>query len=1213
MGEKKTALKASDYVHLHNHSHYSLLDGLSKVPAMLDRAKELGMEAMAITDHGTLSGLIEFYKEARARDIKPILGIETYVAARSYTDKDASKDKNYYHLIILAMNNTGYQNLMQLSTDANLDGFYYKPRIDHELLEKYNEGLIVLSACIGGEIGDALRQGQYEQAKKTAQWYKKVFGDRYYLELQDHGHNEHPAKWDEQVAVTQETLKLAKELDIPVVVTCDAHYLKHEDQEAHEILLCVQTGSFLTDEKRMSLKDFELHVTEPEDIIKRWGDDNPEAITNTRAIADRCNVELELGKILIPKFPVPKGENEKSYLHQLVYRGLAWRYGGQKPATAAKMTIKEAQKTLPDDVLKRAQYELSVVDGMGFNGYFLIIWDFINWGKNEGIVFGPGRGSAAGSIVAYALRITELDPLTYDLLFERFLNPDRISMPDIDIDIQDSRRDEVIQYCVRKYGENRVANIVTFGRMAARNAVRDVARVLQVPYAESDRLAKMIPPPVQGRHIPLAKSLIDNADLRQENETNEQSARVFELAVKLEGTIRSHGVHAAGVVIAPNDIVKFAPLEMAQKGVVSTQYSMGPIEDLGLLKMDFLGLSNLTIIKNALRIIKKVYGKDIDINTIPLDDKKTFELLQRGDTTGVFQFESSGMKRYLKELKATEFDDVIAMGALYRPGPLSAGLTDSFIKRKNHLEPISYAHPLMENALGTTFGVLVYQEQVMQISRDVSGFTGGEADTLRKAIGKKKLDVMEKMQVKFVDGAIKNGVPRNVIEKFWKDLLGFADYCFNKSHSACYGMISYQTAYLKAHYPAAFMAALMTSDYDDTDRLAIEITECKHMGIEVLPPDVNESFVEFAVVPKGDPMHDPVRFGMNAIKNVGTGAVEEILRARGDQNFESLEDFFGKVNTRIVNRKALESLIRSGAFDRFASRSQLLHNVDGCLAFASRIQKESLSGQEDLFGSSLEIPEHMKPKINLEKAALEHTPVEQLQWERELLGLYLSQHPLKAFETYLEELTVPLSELKPEMDGRLTVVGGSITEMREITTKNGQKMAFIKLADMKGETELVLFPSVYQQTSGIWERDRVVLVRGKVNAKDRQTGELMQDIKILAEEAREITEEQARVYQPTGKKQKIPSAGRKLKETKAAAEKKVEKRVYVRLMDSQDTNLLTTLKQIIDEFKGSNEVVLVLGENDKKQIIKLPSGMDPSEDAIERLQAAVGKEQVVVQ
>lgn len=1204
MPNKVATVSARDVVHLHNHTQYSLLDGLTKIPALMDYVKESGMEAVAITDHGTLSGLIEFYKEAKARNIKPILGMETYVASRSMTDKDPVKDKFYYHLILLAMNNTGYQNLMRLSTEANLNGYYYKPRVDHELLEKYNEGLIVLSGCIGGEVGDSLRQGQYEQAKKTAAWYKKVFGDRYYFEVQDHGHPEHPSKWDEQVTVTDQTFKLATELDIPCVVTSDAHYLKHEDQEAHEILLCVQTGSFLSDTDRMSLKEFELHVTHPDEIIARWSKEHPEVITNSRAIADRCDVDIELGKILIPKFPVPKGKTEKSYLHQLVYQGLAHRYGKQTEEKAETLTIPEVKKILPAEINERVEYELSVIDNMGFNGYFLIISDFINWGKDEGIVFGPGRGSAAGSIIAYALKITELDPLKYDLLFERFLNPDRISMPDIDIDIQDSRRDEVIQYCVDKYGTDRVANIVTFGRMAARNAMRDVARVLQVPYAEADRLAKMIPPPIQGRHIPLETSLKENFDLQTEYEQNEQYKRVFDLAVQLEGTIRSHGVHAAGVVIAPDDIVKFTPLEMAQKGVVSTQYSMGPVEELGLLKMDFLGLSNLTIIKNTLRIIKKVYDKEIDINTLPLNDKKTYKLLQNGDTTGVFQFESAGMKRYLRELKPTEFSDIVAMGALYRPGPLSAGLTDSFIRRKNGEERVTYEHPLMKAALESTYGVLVYQEQFMQISRDVCGFTGGEADTLRKAIGKKKRDLMQKMETRFIEGAVENGIPRPLIEKFWKQLLGFADYCFNKSHSACYGLISYQTAYLKANYPAAFMAALMTSDYDDTDRLAIEISECSHMDIKVLPPDVNESFLEFAVVPESE----SVRFGMAAIKNVGTGAVEEILRAREEGKFTSIEDFLGRVNVRVVNRKALESLVKSGAFDRFGNRSTLLVNLDTIVAFAGRLQKEQNNGQTDLFGN-LESSEVTMPQLTLESAPDKFSQHEQLLWERELLGLYLSQHPLQSYETFLSEQTIPLNSLLPEHDGKAVTIGGIVNDIREIMTKNGQKMAFIKIADLLGETELILFPSIYQQTLGMWEKDCIMLVRGKVSAKDRD-GNIGTEIKILVDDAREVTTEQAAAYQATGKAKKVPKAKKpSAKKTPVIAK---ESRLYIRISDSNDQDTLQTLKRTIDAHPGEQEVVLVIGSNEQRQIIKLPTKVTNEPNIIEQLMTLVGKENIVV-
>lgn len=1234
-------LKPSDYVHLHNHTQFSLLDGLTRIPDLVDYVKDTGMEAVAMTDHGTLSGAIEFYKEATGKGVKPIIGIETYVATRKHTDKDPQKDKQRFHLIIMAMNETGLKNLFQLSTIANLHGYYYYPRIDHELLEKYNEGLIISSACMGGEVGDAVKNGDMKRAKEIASWYKSVFGDRYYLEIQDHGHPENPLHSEEQRVVNEGVLKLGKELDIKVVVTCDAHYLKHENQDAHEILLCIGTGSFLSDEKRMSLKDYPLHVEDPKEIIGRWGKDHPEVILNTREIADRVNLDIELGKILIPKFPVPEGETEKTFLDKMVYRGMAWRYGGVPEEEAAKMTIAEAQKHVPEDAMKRAGYELGIVDQMGFNGYFLIVSDFINWGKNQGIIFGPGRGSAAGSIIAYAIKITDLDPLKYDLLFERFLNPDRISMPDVDVDIQDTRRDEVIQYCAEKYGQDRVSNIVTFGRMFARNAVRDVARVMQVPYSDADRLAKLIPQPVQGRHIPLATSIKDDADLRREYESNEISRQVIDQAMILEGTVRSHGVHACGVIIAPDDLVNFVPLEMAQKGVVTAQFPMGTVEELGLLKMDFLGLSNLTIINNALRIIKRVYGRDINLTDIPLDDKAAYDLLGSGDTTGVFQLESAGMKRYLKELKPTVFEDIVAMVALYRPGPMQ--FIDDFIARKHGHKKIVYPHPSMENSLKNTYGVLVYQEQVMQISKEVCGFTGGEADTLRKAIGKKKIDLMAKMKDKMIDGGERvSGIPRDLMERFWKQLEDFAAYCFNKSHAACYGLIAYWTAYLKASYPAAFMAAVMTSDYDDTDRLAIEIVECKKMGIDVLPPDVNESYMEFAVVPdpeNPDNRKAPIRFGMNAIKNVGTGAVEEILRAREiDGRFTSLEDFFSKINPRIVNRKPLESLIKAGGFDRFGDRSKLLHNLDMMLAWANRLQKELNSGQVDLFGNLIDDGVMERPQLTLEKAATVYTARDQLLWERELLGLYLSQHPLEMFETFLTEQAMPMIELKPEHEGRGVVVGGTISDVREITTKNGQKMAFIKLEDKTSELELILFPGAYVQTMGLWERDRVVLARGKISAKDRE-GNLGEEVKILVDDAREVTAEQAQAYQPTGKKMRGPGGKRSAaaaitatkdriavadaKKTEKKAEGETEKtegfkpprneRVYIRLVDSQNQQLLLSLKQVIDNAKGATDVILVLGPPESKQIIKLPSGIQKEDTIIGKLCEIIGEDNVKVQ
>ena len=1233
------ALKPSDFVHLHNHTFHSVLDGLTKIHDLVDKVKELGMEAAAVTDHGTMSGILDYYKTAKKAGIKPIIGIETYVATRSRFDRDPGKDKQRFHLTVLAMNNTGFHNLMKLSTRANLEGMYYKPRIDHELLEELNEGLIVLSGCASGEIGVALKEDDYDRARDIAKWYKSIFGDRYYLELQDHGHPKSNTHWDVQAKINEGLIKLSKELDIEMVVTCDGHYLTHEYQDAHEILLCVGTGSYLSDEKRMSLKDFELHLTDPRDIIDHWGEEFPEVIRNTKKIADRCDVEIELGRILIPKYPLPDGENEHSYLLRLTYQGLLQRYNGASKEEAEKLDPDEIIPQLSEEVRERAKMELGVMGNMGYEGYFLIVQDFINWGKSQGIVFGPGRGSAAGSIIAYALNITDLDPLKYGLLFERFLNPDRISMPDIDVDIQDTRRDEVIEYCAKKYGEDHVSNIATFGKMFGRMAVRDVARVLEVPYAESDRLAKLVPPPNQGRHIPLSVSIKEDADLRNEYENNPTAKEVLDYAIQLEGTIRSHGVHACGVVIAPDTLVNYIPLEMAQKGVVATQFPMGEVEELGLLKMDFLGLSNLTIINNAMRIIRKAYKKEINLSELPLDDKKTYELFQRGDTTGVFQLESAGMKRYLRGLKPTTFEDIIAMVALYRPGPMQ--FIDSFIRRKHGEEEITYLHPGMKNSLKNTYGILVYQEQFMQISKEWCGFTGGQADTLRKAVGKKKIDLMKKVKPEFVEGAVKvGGATKEIAETFWTQLEEFANYCFNKSHAACYGLIAYWTAYLKAHYPDAFMAALMTSDHDDTDRLAIEITECKHMGISVLSPDINESFVEFAVVPN----ENKIRFGMSAVKGVGVGAVEEVLRAREDGPFTSVEDFARRVSTSKFNRKAWESLIKSGAFDDMGDRSDLLFNLDSITSFASKLQKEAASGQTNLFGMlGGDDAASVQSTLHLQKAPVKHDDKERLMWERELLGLYISAHPLDRYETYLSEQTQPLTQLVPEYDSRMMTVGGIISTVRTIVTKSGSKMAFVGIEDKFGEGEIIVFPNLYEKVGAKLVQDAVIRVSGKNSARDRD-GNLGNESKLIADDIIVITDNDINGYESTGRKMDAPKISSAVKKErreayrnqkngispKSAVKNDAAKpqpkthsapvnvapeipasKLFVYIKDPNDHSRLVKMKSVCGENAGTTDVVLVLGEKEKSAM-RLPFKVDANDNLLSQLKNTLGEECVVL-
>jgi DNA polymerase-3 subunit alpha len=825
-------------------------------------------------------------------------------------------------------------------------------------------------------------------------------------------------------------------------------------------------------------------------------------------------------------------------------------------------------------------------------------------------------------LLAYALRITDLDPLEYGLLFERFLNPDRISMPDIDTDIQDTRRDEVIEYCAQKYGEGRVSNIVTFGKMMAKNAVRDVARVLEVPYAEADRLAKLVPDPVMGRHVKLKDAIVNEKDLKNEYETNPTSKEVVDFAMRLEGTIRNHGVHACGVVIAPNDLVKYMPLEVSAKGPIATQFPMGQVEDLGLLKMDFLGLSNLSVIQSAIRIVKKVYGDVINVSELPLTDKKTFELFQRGDTTGVFQFESAGMKRYLRDLKPTEFEDIIAMVALYRPGPMQ--FIDSFIRRRHGKEPITYLHQGLAESLKSTYGILLYQEQFMQASKEWCGFTGGQADTLRKAVGKKNIDLMKKVKPEFVEGAVKvGGASKEVAEKFWDQLLKFADYCFNKSHAACYAMIAYWTAYLKAHYPDAFMAALMTADMRWTDRLAIEMAECKRMGIKVLGPDINESYADFATVGKTR----TVRFGMAAIKNMGKALVEEVIEER-DKNgkFESVCDFAKRVNATKFNKKSWEAAIKTGAFDKLGDRSDLLFNLEKIQAYGAKMQKEAASGQTDLFGAlggAATVPE-----VEIVPAPTKFSEKEQLMWERELLGLYISAHPLEKYSAYFSEQTVPLSTLKLEMDGCRATVGGIITAVRTITTKSGSKMAFVKIEDEVADVEIIVFPKIFEVMGAKLLQDTVVKATGRINTKDA-SGHDSGEIKIIADEVAEVTDEELESYRSTGTKLKASSAGAKIRNVAAGTKLTDDgaqvkppptevtlvvptkpKKIFVMIENPSDHDALKKLKQACNVHLGLSEIILVLGR--EKRPIRLPMKCDADSDLVAKLVEIFGEDQVKV-
>ncbi len=1061
------------FTHLHVHTHYSLLDGLAKVDEILDRAKELGMDSLAITDHGVLYGAIEFYIKAKERGIKPIIGCEMYLTSGDYLSKNNTReDKTRYHLILLAKNEIGYKNLMKLISVAHLEGFYYKPRINKALLRKYSEGLIGLSACAQGEIPETAINGKIEDAQKLALEYQEIFGKgNFYLEIQHH------PKFSNQDVANKALIEISKKFGIPLVATNDIHYINKEDNVIQDILLCIQTNRKVTETNRMNLMDFELYLKSPEEMAEHFKE-IPEALSNTQEIVDKCNLEITLGETQLPHFDVPEGYTAETYLLKITEDGLKKRFG----------------ENITEEHQKRMDYELDVIRKTGFASYFLIVQDFVNWAKQQGIVVGPGRGSAAGSFVSYLIGITNIDPIKYDLLFERFLNPERISMPDVDMDFADDRRDEVLEYVRQKYGNDHVAQIITFGTMAARAAIRDAGRALGLPYDFCDKTAKMIP-----MFSTISDALEQVKEFSDLHKNDEGGKKLIDSASRLEGVVRHASMHACGVVITKEPVTEYTPLQkITGKGDGTvTQYSSSTkysfVEKIGLLKMDFLGLKNLTIIQNALKIVKKTYGQDIDINDIPLEDEKTFKLLQEARTTGVFQLESSGMKRYLKLLKPNVLEDIIAMVALYRPGPMD--WIPDFISRKHGEKEIKYLHPNLKPILEKTYGVAVYQEQVMQIAQALAGFTLGEADVLRKAMGKKIFALIQEQKHKFIEGCMKQGIAGTVGEKVFAYIEPFAGYGFNRSHAACYALVGYQTAYLKAHFPAEFMAALLTSDQDNIDRVAIEIAECREMGIEVLPPNVNESFEQFAVITDAENNTKKIRFGLNAVKNVGHTIAHEIVEERKrNGKFLSLNDFVERVRHKDLNKKSIEALSKVGALEEFSERNSIIASIENILAHSKNIEKLKNSNQTSLFGDA----DIKLPPIKLE-VSIEASKKEKLTWEKELLGLYISDHPVKDYQEYFEKTALPIRNIGTESVGQMVSVGGIISKIKKIFLKNQKTMMFVTLEDMNSTMEILVFPKVLEATGSMWQEEKIILASGKISDKDGSFKLLCDTVKVVNE------------------------------------------------------------------------------------------------------------------
>ncbi|MBN1494709.1 DNA polymerase III subunit alpha [Candidatus Peregrinibacteria bacterium] len=1179
-----------EFIHLHVHSHYSLLDGLGKPADIVAKAKQQGAGAVAITDHGVLYGAIEFYREAEKAGIKPIIGVEAYISPTSRFDKIPGPENKPYHIVLLAKDADGYRNLMELTTKAHLEGFYYKPRIDFGLLKAHSKGLVALTACLAGEIPRLILNNNEEKIESSLKNYKEIFGEgNFYLEMQDHPEIEN------QMIVNHKIIELSKKFNIPLVATNDAHYVSIKDKEVHDVLLCIQTGKSVGDEDRMHYEgDYSLRS--PEEMWEAFKE-TPEALTNTLKIADQCNLKIEFNQNLLPSFSTPQNEPAKQYLKTLCEEGLQKKYKEEERAEA----------------LKRLEYELDVVDKMGFNTYFLIVHDFVKYAKDNGILVGPGRGSAAGSIIAYTLNITELDPLAYGLLFERFLNPARVSMPDIDIDFADSRRDEVLAYVIQKYGRENVAQIITFGTMTAKAVVRDTGRGLGYPYDEVDRIAKLVPPTVLGKHKPLSYSVENDPDLNAVYNSDERAQKLLDIASRLDGTVRHAGTHACAVVISEQSLINYTPLQRSptDENAIITQYSMKPIEQIGLLKMDFLGLKNLTILETAIKIVKRTKGLDIKLSEIPLDDKKTFELLQRGETLGVFQLESPGMTRYLQQLKPTHIEDIIAMISLYRPGPME--WIPSYIKGKRDPSKVKYLDSSFVDILNETYGVAIYQEQILQIARKFAGFTLGEADILRKAVGKKIPALLHEQMIKFVDGSVKMGHKKEFAQEvFEKVIEPFAGYGFNKAHAASYALISYNTAYMKAYFPTEFMTALMSCDYGNTDKIVVEIFECNKMGIAVLPPSVNESFANFTYVDD-----KKIRFGLAAIKGIGSDAAQVIIDIRADKPFKTFEEFASRVPQKILNKKLIEAMAYSGGFDDLGDRKQIAESTDEISNFAKFHHQNIKEDQTDIFGILEESGEkHEVTKLKLKKIE-PATNTEKLKWEKQYLGLYVSAHPLQGLTKYFAKKAHLIRDLKPKNIGKKLIIGGIISMYKKIFTKSGAYMASFKIEDPTGKLDVIVFPKTYQKFGHLFQDDVIVVMTGELSDRRGIVQFVVDEAKVIDIESMIANAKRDKLYNPeeiitivtpnflkTAKKDEENEIQDEL--TPHNPDELSEEVFIININEQADAGKLAKIKDLLLNNKGETPCEIHIKSDNRIQKVKLPFGIQadqPLKDSLSKLLA----------